>query len=621
MWHWWPKGHTRVLLIHLVSDLRWLLKKVKERHFFFAAKTWSYSHKLKLSVQWSPFPGFAGGTTDEDSYPSSGSESRESSAGSIRSLNPIMPQHPPPSTPQLLRDARRRATKRNVLSSLVVDIPQAGEHGRGPNSARLSWGGGHAPGGNFWPDLLFCCLCSWSWLPILLMHWQREGTCPFHALTERGPLSFSCTDRERTTVLFMHCQREDTRPLYALTERGHPSFSCTDRERTTVLSSSGTDSEGTPIFFMYWQKEDTCLFHALTERGHPSFSCTDREKTHVLYLHWQKEDTHPFHVLTEDTCPFHVLTERGHPSFSCTDRERTPILFMYWQKGDTHPFHALTERGHLSFSCTNRERTPFSCTDRKRTPVLFMDWQRTPILFMYWQKGDTHPFHALTERGHLSFSCTDRERTPFSCTDRKRTPVLFMHWQREDTHPFPALTERERERKCVYWGGRGVFLVCCFCFLPPPPFIASQMLTKKQWCLPAALCQLFLFFQTQPQLSPSHFCHSVWLLLCSQVTLCHWQDVQIHSLTNQAVHSSLSAAKSSRDSGLSSGDPSPNTSQSPSAAQSPTSTVLFDQLLSARLEGAGGLRHHINRSQSSDASGLMCRAPKRLEARSSKYML
>ena len=102
------------------------------------------------------------------------------------------------------------------------------------------------------------------------------------------------------------------------------------------------------------------------------------------------------------------------------------------------------------------------------------------------------------------------------------------------------------------------------------------------------------------------------------MTLCQGQ---IQSLTNQATHSSLSAAKSSRDSGLSSGDPSPNTSQSPSAAQSPTSTVLFDQLLSTRLEGAGGLRHHINRSQSSDASGLMCRAPKRLEARSSKYML
>ena len=399
----------------------------------------------------------------------------------------------------------------------------------------------------------------------------------------------------------MHCQREDTCPLYALIERGYPSFSCTDRERTTVLSSSGTDSEGTPIFFMYWQKEDTCLFHALTEKGHMSFICTHRKRTPTLFMYWQRTPVLFMYWQREDTHPFQVLTERGHPSFSYTDRERIPVLFMYWQREDTHPFHVLTERGHLSFSCTDRERTP--------------------ILFLYWKKGDTHPFHALTERGHHSFSCTDRERMPFSCTDRKRTPVFFMHWQREDTHPFPALTERERERKCVCLGGRGVFLVCCFCYLPPPPFIASQMLTKKQWCLPAALCQLLFFFQTQPQLSPSHFCHSVRLLLCSLVTLCHWQDVQIHSLTNQAIHSSLSAAKSSRDSGLSSGDPSPNTSQSPSAAQSPTSTVLFDQLLSTRLEGAGGLRHHINRSQSSDASGLMCRAPKRLEARSSKYML
>ncbi|KAK7110811.1 serine/threonine-protein kinase Nek10-like [Littorina saxatilis] len=71
-----------------------------------------------------------GGTTDDDSYPSSGSESRESSAGSVRSLNPMVPQHPPPSTPQLRRDARRRAAKRSVLSSLMVDIPQTAKNSR-----------------------------------------------------------------------------------------------------------------------------------------------------------------------------------------------------------------------------------------------------------------------------------------------------------------------------------------------------------------------------------------------------------------------------------------------------------------------------------------------------------
>ncbi|KAL8610125.1 hypothetical protein ACOMHN_024591 [Nucella lapillus] len=75
-------------------------------------------------------------------------------------------------------------------------------------------------------------------------------------------------------------------------------------------------------------------------------------------------------------------------------------------------------------------------------------------------------------------------------------------------------------------------------------------------------------------------------------------------------------AKSSRDSGLSSGDPSPNTSQSPSTGQSPTGNVVFDQLLTARLEGVGGLRHHIHRSQSSDPSLIQSKAPKRLEARS-----
>ncbi|XP_076465974.1 serine/threonine-protein kinase Nek10-like [Babylonia areolata] len=76
------------------------------------------------------------------------------------------------------------------------------------------------------------------------------------------------------------------------------------------------------------------------------------------------------------------------------------------------------------------------------------------------------------------------------------------------------------------------------------------------------------------------------------------------------------AAKTSRDSGLSSGDPSPNTSQSPSTGQSPTSNMVFDQLLTTRLEGVGGLRHHIHRSQSSDPLALTARAPKRLEARS-----
>ena len=285
------------------------------------AQTWSYIHKLKLSAQWSPFPGFAGGTTDEDSYPSSGSESRESSAGSIRSLNPIMPQHPPPSTPQLLRDARRRATKRNVLSSLVVDIPQTGEHGGGPNSARLPGGGGHTPGATF-------------------------GLTSFVAasVADPGSPSFSCTDRERTPVLFVHWQREDTCPFLfrhwqrgdthlfdVLAERGHLSSSCTDRK-------------GTSILFMYWQEGDTCPFHALTERGHLSFSCTDRERTPILFMYWQKGDTHPFHALTERTPVIFM------------HQQREDALFMHWQKEDTCPFHALAERGHPSFSCTDRER-------------------------------------------------------------------------------------------------------------------------------------------------------------------------------------------------------------------------------------------------------------------------
>lgn len=76
------------------------------------------------------------GTTDEDSCPSSGSEcqSRESSAGSVRSLNPIMPQLPPPTaTPQLRRALRKglqRKSGSRILSSLVVDIPPAAKTSR-----------------------------------------------------------------------------------------------------------------------------------------------------------------------------------------------------------------------------------------------------------------------------------------------------------------------------------------------------------------------------------------------------------------------------------------------------------------------------------------------------------
>lgn len=85
------------------------------------------------SYSWFLWWHFLGGTTDEDSYPSSGSESRESSAGSVRSVgqrtsrpSPAAPQSPPPSSPKLLKTVRRRTTRRCALSPLVVDIPQAG---------------------------------------------------------------------------------------------------------------------------------------------------------------------------------------------------------------------------------------------------------------------------------------------------------------------------------------------------------------------------------------------------------------------------------------------------------------------------------------------------------------
>ena len=113
-----------------------------------------------------------------------------------------MPQHPPPSTPQLLRDARRRATKRNVLSSLVVDIPQTGEHGGGPNSARLPGGGGHTPGATFGLTSFVAASVADPGSPSFSCT-DRENTCTFRALTERGHLSL---------------------PLQALTARGHPSF-------------------------------------------------------------------------------------------------------------------------------------------------------------------------------------------------------------------------------------------------------------------------------------------------------------------------------------------------------------------------------------------------------------
>ncbi|KAK7477969.1 hypothetical protein BaRGS_00030798 [Batillaria attramentaria] len=110
-----------------------------------------------------------GGTTDEDSYPSSGSESRESSAGSVRSFglpglnhSPVGPQHLPPSTPKLLRDARRRAAKRN-MSSLIVDIPQTAKNSRdsglssgdpSPNTSQSPSGGQSPTTGVLFEQLL-----------------------------------------------------------------------------------------------------------------------------------------------------------------------------------------------------------------------------------------------------------------------------------------------------------------------------------------------------------------------------------------------------------------------------------------------------------------------------------
>ena len=60
--------------------------------------------------------------TDEDSYPSSGSESRESSAGSLRS-------HPlpvPPTTSSLCRRRMITRVKRPDLTDLNVEIPTTG---------------------------------------------------------------------------------------------------------------------------------------------------------------------------------------------------------------------------------------------------------------------------------------------------------------------------------------------------------------------------------------------------------------------------------------------------------------------------------------------------------------
>lgn len=80
----------------------------------------------------------------------------------------------------------------------------------------------------------------------------------------------------------------------------------------------------------------------------------------------------------------------------------------------------------------------------------------------------------------------------------------------------------------------------------------------------------------------------------------------------------LFPAKSSRDSGLSSDDPSPNTSHSSSTGQSPTTNLMFDQILSTQQEGAG--MRPLNRSQSSDAALLSSRISKRVESHSSKFI-
>lgn len=64
--------------------------------------------------------------TDEDSYPSSGSESRESSAGSVRTRH----QCPPPLETQNI--TRRLLQRQNLnashLSSLELEIPAAGKY-------------------------------------------------------------------------------------------------------------------------------------------------------------------------------------------------------------------------------------------------------------------------------------------------------------------------------------------------------------------------------------------------------------------------------------------------------------------------------------------------------------
>ncbi|XP_048237261.1 serine/threonine-protein kinase Nek10-like [Haliotis rufescens] len=78
-----------------------------------------------------------GWTSDDESCPSSGSESRESSAGSTRSRGRVnsrktssVPQPPTPSTPKLFRDARRRAAKRDPFSLLTLEIPNQSKASR-----------------------------------------------------------------------------------------------------------------------------------------------------------------------------------------------------------------------------------------------------------------------------------------------------------------------------------------------------------------------------------------------------------------------------------------------------------------------------------------------------------
>ncbi|XP_046580410.1 serine/threonine-protein kinase Nek10-like [Haliotis rubra] len=79
-----------------------------------------------------------GWTSDDESCPSSGSESRESSAGSTRSRGRVssrkssssVPHPPAPSTPKLFRDARRRAAKRDPFSLLTLEIPNQSKASR-----------------------------------------------------------------------------------------------------------------------------------------------------------------------------------------------------------------------------------------------------------------------------------------------------------------------------------------------------------------------------------------------------------------------------------------------------------------------------------------------------------